>query len=511
MINKIISWKSKEWLEDQYITKCKSFKQIAHEIGKSDVYVGMVARKIGIQVRPIGDERAKKTKYLTKEIIMQLYNTNSTILEIATKFNLPTSVVLNKFRQYKLKTRERHISRRFRLDKTKNITWDVWATSEWLIEHYVNKQLSIKEITQLTGWGYGTTRSKIISFGIQIRDSSDAALIKSTKISERVKHSWQTIGFQNKMAKVFADRPKVSSIQEILYNILEDLGVKYFREYNDKSDDQECSIGGRMFDCVVPRVGRPTLLIECQGSYYHMKRDAQCKDEKKYSHIENIFPGQYEIKQLWEHEFSCESRVYGQLKHWLGLENVVEFDFSGIQIRQLPRPEAKKFFSAYHYLGGIGNRGAIIYGAYLDKKLIAAIVFSSLIRQNIPTGNLRPDEVREISRLCIHPQYHKKNFASWFVSKTLKLLPKQFKAVLAYADTTYNHVGVVYKACNFKRDRITTLDYWYCDNIGNKIHKKTLYNHARCSKMIESEFAKKFGYIKIFGSYKYRYIYMTQK
>lgn len=50
---------------------------------------------------------------------------------------------------------------------------------------------------------------------------------------------------------------------------------------------------------------------------------------------------------------------------------------------------------------------------------------------------------------------------------------------LSYADTTFNHIGTIYKACGFKQDRIVKPDYWYAKEDGWVMHKKTLYNQAK--------------------------------
>ena len=91
------------------------------------------------------------------------------------------------------------------------------------------------------------------------------------------------------------------------------------------------------------------------------------------------------------------------------------------------------------------------------------------------------------------------------ISKSLNLLDKSFKCIIAYADTTFEHDGTIYKASNFVHDKIVKSDYWYVKDDKWIMHKKTLYNRAMKVHMIESEFAQKFGYIKVFGKEKYRF------
>lgn len=341
------------------------------------------------------------------------------------------------------------------------------------------------------------------------------------EMSRRAKKLWNTNEYREKMYSIFSsneykekiaitrsNQPRCSSIQEILYSILNDLNVKYYREYPDRPADKETTIGPYNFDCVIPRDNKPALLIECQGDYWHSLENKVRIDRAKASYIENNFSKEYELKYLWEHEFKCENKIVDLIKYWLGITDIelVQYDFKNIIIKECVAKDYKLLLSKYHYLPNAG-RGGIAYGAYLDDELIAVCVFSPLIRQNINIAGYSKNEVRELSRLCIHPNYQKKNLASWFISRCIKLLPNKYKCVISYCDTTFNHDGAVYKACNFKQDSIIRPDFWYVDRNGWAMHKKTLYGHAKLCKMTASEFASKNGYIKVYGKEKFRFIY----
>lgn len=320
-------------------------------------------------------------------------------------------------------------------------------------------------------------------------------------ISEGVKKAWINEDYRVKMAEANAARPKVSNPQKMLYAILDSIGVKYFREHNDKPDDSECLIGPWSFDCVIPRSNKPTLLIEVQGDYYHTQPKAIKRDTQKASYIINNYSDKYELKYLWEHEFKTPGKVEELVKYWTG-GNILqhEYEFSQLRIDKAPSKEYKELLSKYHYLPNAG-RGGIVYGAYLDNVLIAVAVFSPLVRQNI--GNNA--DTRELSRFCIHPSYRKKNLGTWFLSRCISRLPKKYNKIISYCDTTYNHDGALYKAANFVRIDTVRPDYWYISEDGWAMHKKTLYNHARSLCMTESDFAKSYGYTKVFGKSKIKF------
>lgn len=335
------------------------------------------------------------------------------------------------------------------------------------------------------------------------------------------KARWQNQEFKNKMLEIIrsegyrlrqaairAEMPRVSSLQLTLYSILDDLNIGYFKEHKDAPCDDQCVVGPYVFDCVVPRPGRPTLLIECQGDYWHSLAAASRNDKAKASYIANNFSGQYELKYIWEHEFKTLDKVNETLKYWLGIRDctIEGFSFSDIAIKLCPPVDYRSLLSKYHYLPNAG-RGGIAYGAYLGEKLVAVCIFSPLPRQNISIGDYVSSEVRELSRLCIHPSYGRDNLASWFISRCIKLLPNKYKSIITYCDTTFNHNGAAYKACNFVHDKVVQPDYWYVSPDGWVMHKKTLYNHAVKLHATEAEYAKTIGYTKVFGMEKLRFIY----
>jgi GNAT superfamily N-acetyltransferase len=141
---------------------------------------------------------------------------------------------------------------------------------------------------------------------------------------------------------------------------------------------------------------------------------------------------------------------------------------------------------------------------------VAVCLISPLIRQNIAqTLNLNHSEVFELSRFCIHPEYQKKNFASWMISKAIKLFKlsnDSAKVIISYSDSSMGHNGSIYKACGFKLDRIVRPDYWYVDSDGFVMHKRTLYGRAVKMSLTENEYAKSHGYRKVFGSSKSRFV-----
>jgi len=262
------------------------------------------------------------------------------------------------------------------------------------------------------------------------------------------------------------------------------------------------------FDCVIPREGKKSLLIDVQGGPHYFNNRTIICDRQKATHIRKYFSQVYELKYVWSHDFKTKEKVINLIKYWLGITKIelIDFSFKDVVIEKCSAKEYRVILNKYHYLPNAG-RGGIAYGAYLDNQLIACCIFSSLGRQNIQIDNYPKKFTKELSRLCIHPVYQKKNFASWFVDKCVKKFPKKYRCIISYADTTFNHQGIVYKALGWKQDKIVRPDYWYRGVNGSFMSKRGLYRYAQASKVTEKEFAEKFGYYKIYGKEKLRFIF----
>jgi hypothetical protein len=89
------------------------------------------------------------------------------------------------------------------------------------------------------------------------------------------------------------------------------------------------------------------------------------------------------------------------------------------------------------------------YGLFDADELIGVVTFGSPASPFLCKGLLGEEhktKVIELNRLCL--KYNRKNEASFLVSKAIKMLPTP-KAIVSYADTKQNHLGVIYQATNF--------------------------------------------------------------
>tara|TARA_Y100001938_G_scaffold4387_2_gene5520 strand:+ start:2840 stop:3496 length:657 start_codon:yes stop_codon:yes gene_type:complete len=90
------------------------------------------------------------------------------------------------------------------------------------------------------------------------------------------------------------------------------------------------------------------------------------------------------------------------------------------------------------------------FGCFEDGVIKGVITFGSPPSKDLCVGicgEKWKNNVIELNRLTL-VNNHSKNLASYFVSNSMKLLPKP-TIVVSYADTSMNHTGYIYQATNF--------------------------------------------------------------
>lgn len=164
-------------------------------------------------------------------------------------------------------------------------------------------------------------------------------------------------------------------------------------------------------------------------------------------------------------------------------------------VRRISYDETKPFLLKIHY----ARRMPCItdaFGLFLDGELIGVVTYG--IPASPPlckglAGEKNRDKVRELNRLCILPEYNGKNFASYLVSHSLKML-ENGTFVVSYADTAWGHQGYIYQATNFLYTGLTEKrnDTYQPTGLHPRAYKK--YNKSN---------------LKQTRSRKHRYIYLV--
>lgn len=318
--------------------------------------------------------------------------------------------------------------------------------------------------------------------------------------SDQARKMWQDESYREKAGLLRAAQSgKPSSIEVVAASILSGLDLDY---------ETQKPVGHYVFDFWIPS---EDVYIECQGEYWHSREGIASKDAAKATYLESARPGS-RLLYILEREFMNPNAVIAKICSFISNDKtgiiIDDFDFKSVIIRQVTKKEALTILSSYHY-AGYGRSAKFLFGAFVQDKLAAICKFSTIIRAEVATSmGMQPQEVLELDRFCIHPKFQKHNFASWFLSRTIKsifIAASSVKRLVSFSDTTYGHSGGIYKAANWKVVGIVDPDYCYIGTDGFFIHKKTLYNRAVRMGMKEAEYASLHSYEKSFGREKVKF------
>ena len=291
-----------------------------------------------------------------------------------------------------------------------------------------------------------------------------------------------------------------SNLEVALANRLNAMGLKYEEQY---------SLDMYTWDFYLPD---HNALIDVDGEYWHSLKENVAKDKSKITYTNKYHP-EFVCIKVPERYFLNPMGVDRFIRSHIDVQDVTPVDFEFAQVEVLKCDSGDEvpgqFLMSFHYAGG-GRKPRHVYGAYLQDSLIAVAKFSPVVRNEVVTSvNLTSSQALELDRFCIHPNYQKKNLASWFLSRStgdiFKSDPK-IRAVITFADSTYGHSGAIYKASNWALLHKTKDSYHYMGSDGIVINKKRVHRMASKLKMKESEYVKKHSLTKFRENEKYKFM-----
>lgn len=111
---------------------------------------------------------------------------------------------------------------------------------------------------------------------------------------------------------------------------------------------------------------------------------------------------------------------------------------------------AQSIVKEHHYLHRSAS-AMFCFGLFEGMDLLGVAIYGKPANKNLCVGVCGPEEsssVIELTRLWIEDSTPK-NTESFFIGKTLKLLPEKYDVVISYAEIAAGHVGTVYQATNW--------------------------------------------------------------
>ena len=190
----------------------------------------------------------------------------------------------------------------------------------------------------------------------------------------------------------------------------------------------------------------------------------------------------------------------------------LKIELNNLSIKQVPVREIRRAIVTGHYSGVMPDATQEAYAAYSEEVVIAAVAYG-------PGGNNRTfgailegfnsTNSRELIRLWVHPQAPK-NTASYVVSKTLKMLPKQVGLVVSFADSGQGHFGYVYQSLNFFYCGMSNEGIRYQDATGTEVTARlaNIYKMRNPDKFANStpkQIRNELGWVAVKSHAKHRY------
>jgi hypothetical protein len=193
------------------------------------------------------------------------------------------------------------------------------------------------------------------------------------------------------------------------------------------------------------------------------------------------------------------------------------FDPSQYVVEPVTFQEAKAVVVAGHYTHSL-TKGRLCFGMKRNGVIIGVAVYGQPSGRKVASSIWDGGDERntiELLRLFLWDSTGK-NAESWFIAKTLRLLPDEVRAVVAYAAPGAGHYGAVYQASNWLyvgRSK-SGQNYYYTDADGMYVNKRIPWQYGPRSgrpEIKEAEAAKILGLERVNEGRKYVYVYPIDK
>lgn len=176
-------------------------------------------------------------------------------------------------------------------------------------------------------------------------------------------------------------------------------------------------------------------------------------------------------------------------------------------VQSIKPSETYEWLLYKHYLKRIPPV-SYAFGLYKDYNLIGICTFGVPASPSLCTGvcgTEYKDIVFELNRLCINENIDN-NSLSYFLSKSLKLLPKT-KVIVSYADTSVGHIGYIYQATNWLYTGLSAkrTDAKIIGEEDNNKHSRHLFDKYGTINQIKEHHPDKITWVD--RPQKHRYIY----
>lgn len=283
--------------------------------------------------------------------------------------------------------------------------------------------------------------------------------------------------------------------------VLEELKVDFIPQF---------AVGPYHFDFGLPA---HKVLIEIQGEYWHSLQNNIANDLAKEAYVKSQHPD-FRIVYISELEALKRGAVEKIICAELNVKiEMIEIDLGSLTVAPIASEIATDFIAKRHYLPRFRKSTRYVHGIFHAGELLGILLYASPSYHTIAGRHkIMPRHVVELSRMVVRNDCHVKNLISKAMSLSIRLLKKEdLTLVVSYADPHFGHDGSVYLACNWVKDGQTPASYYYADQAGNILHKKTIWDHSSKMGIKEADYAEKKGLRRVDTAPKNRFLYWFRR
>jgi hypothetical protein len=207
-------------------------------------------------------------------------------------------------------------------------------------------------------------------------------------------------------------------------------------------------------------------------------------------------------------------------KRWY--ENLFQYEetYNGgkvkdMKVHKISAMFARPYIAKYHYTKTYPDSTLYSYAGYIKDRLAGIITYGMGSGKNQYTAlipNIKNGEYLELTRLW-SPDGFPKNTETKLIAESMKLLPKEIRLIVSFADPSRNHVGTIYQASNFYYCGTSNSGKMLITEDGIEKHPRLLgiykMRHPEYKKYTNKELMKLLKYKYINNSYKHRYVLLT--
>lgn len=163
------------------------------------------------------------------------------------------------------------------------------------------------------------------------------------------------------------------------------------------------------------------------------------------------------------------------------LESLPVFQPALYAVRPISFRGAKRIIEYGHYTHSL-TKGRYCYGMFLGDRLVGAAVYGQPSGRNVAQSFFEGgDEQNTLELLRFYIlDVTGKNAESWFLSRSLRLLPPGVALVVAYSSPGAGHYGACYQAANwlFLGNSKSGQNYFYVDRNGTYVNKRIPWQYG---------------------------------